>query len=131
MSTFRIGRYVDGVNGLHDVRDDIGEDPTPSGTLFLEYSEKTADTLSGKPNEQGPAKATWYWGMLNQSQFDRLFYYCSGASAPVYIQTRVNSGSSYSFGLFRAIMRRPQAKSAPGLLRLDVTVEFSSLATPP
>lgn len=130
MSTYQLGRLADGLSGLQDVASIAGTDPTPDETEFLEYTELVGVTLSGYPIEAGFPKVRWKWGMMPQANFDALMSYCTGAWSRVYIRTRVNSGTMYNFGVFKAIMTRPRAKTLPGRLRGEVEVIFTMLETP-
>lgn len=126
--TYKIGTINDGVNNLIDMSVVTGYDPHP--TEFLEYSEVVGQTLSGAPIEAGNPTVKWTWGLLDQSAFNRLYAYCTGAWSRVYIQTRVNSGTGYNYGIFKATMARPRARTVPGLYRSEVEVVFTSLETP-
>jgi hypothetical protein len=128
MSTYQLATLAQGVAGLQDLVTITGVDPQPSE--FLEYSEAVAVSLTGKQIEAGFPTVTWTWDRLRQTEFDRLYSYCTGMTSPVYIRTRVNSGTGYNFGIFRAEMGRPKAKTAPGNMRTDVQVKFTMLRSP-
>jgi len=130
MQTYQIARLTEGIGGLKDLTSVVGYDPLPGDTEFLEFTEVVGVTLSGTPIESGFPRTVWRWGMLPQASFDALYAYCTGAWSKVYIRTRVNSGTHYHFGIFKATMLRPRAKTAPGNLRTDVEVVFTHLETP-
>ena len=127
MSTYQLGAYADGVNALKDMVQITGVDPQPSE--FLEFSEEVGTALSGKPIEAGAPSAKWQWEYLEQISFSALAQYCTGTSSVVYIRTRGNTGTSYSFGVFKAIMHRPRGATVPGNLRRGVEVLFTGLET--
>lgn len=128
MSTYRLGAYANGAVGLQDIENIVGVPPHP--TEFLEFNEQVGITLSGKPIEAGAPRVKWTWGELDQWQFHALAAYCTGATAPVYIQTRVNTGVNYHYGIFKATMTRPRATTAPGYRRTEVEVVFVNLQSP-
>lgn len=127
-TTYQLGLYANGIGGLRDMVTITGVDPHP--TEFLEYGDASAQALSGRPIESGFARSKWTWGELEQWAFDALYTLCTGASADVLIRTRVNSGTPYSFGIFRGIMTRPRAQTAPGNRRTQVEVVFINLRSP-
>lgn len=128
MTTYQIGNLAEGVGALQDATTLFGIDPQP--TDFLEYSEVVGNTLSGRPIESGFPMVTWRWAMMYQRDFNVLFAFCTGAATEVLIRTRVNSGTFYQFGIFRATMTRPKGKTTPGNLRQDVEVLFTMLQSP-
>lgn len=127
-TTYQLGLLANGQSGLRDLIAITGVDPHP--TEFLEYTEAASLTLSGRPIETGFARSKWTWGELEQWAFDALNALCTGAAADVLIRTRVNSGTPYSFGVFRGVMTRPRAQTAPGNRRTQVEVVFVNLRSP-
>lgn len=108
MSHYKLGTYAGGVGGMVDLcalLDTTKTDPYP--TTYQEYTEQLDPDLNGAPIEAGPPVASWHWDWLPQPDIDALQSICSGASAQVYMRTRVNTGVQYDWQTFTALMLRP------------------------
>ena len=125
---YKIATFAAGVAGLARVNTILtatGADPFPAP--FWEGTQAGL-TVSGLPVEQGYPYCEWQWSMLLQSDFNLLCAYISNAlSGVVYIRTRTNVGSSYTYANYKAVMYRPTADIAMGNRRENVVVKFTRL----
>jgi hypothetical protein len=98
--------------------------PAPKHSLII-YSKPTNlgdATVKGL----GWRTTTWHWDFLTQAQYTQLRTYCSGLSANVYVNTKVNAGT---YQTYTAVMVWPATEPEYNATRLlDITVEFRALA---
>lgn len=71
--------------------------------------------------------AEWRWGFLSQAQRDALRAFCSGASASVYIRTRINDTSD-AYKYFTATIIWPiESEERDAGRRLDFVIQFQKM----
>jgi hypothetical protein len=80
----------------------------------------------------GFPKCEWNFGVLTQAQRDALRTYCAGASAGVYIRTKINENDAFKY--YQAIMVWPReyAENRDFLgTRVDFVIQFRMLVVQP
>lgn len=125
MSDFEIGTTLEGMTGLDQLTEPL---PDPKST-YQDYAVTVA-LGSGGTIGQGFPVATWSFGTLTSAQRDQLKTFCAGASAAVFIQTKLSSEESGTdeYAIFAAIMNWPFPE--PGrtyTMRNAYTIEFTFL----
>jgi hypothetical protein len=85
---------------------------------------------SGGSRDIGYPQAVWRWGFITQAQRNALRAYCTGASATVYITTRVNdtiSTAADAYDDFQAIMHWPEEEDREAFRRIGFELTFTNL----
>jgi hypothetical protein len=100
--------------------------PDPKST-YEPYSEQL-ELGNGKIRGGGFPTATWHWGFLKQAWRDALRAYCTGASASIFIETRITDTSD-AYDQFSVVIVWPQEEERDAFRRLDFTLEFRQLVT--
>lgn len=82
----------------------------------------------------GWPKTKWHWDQLTAAERDQLRTFCSGASAQVYIRTRVNANSTSpaqvdQYKYFSAVMiwPNPEGDREMGGLRMNFEIQFQAM----
>ena len=125
MPDFEIGTALEGMTNLEALTEPL---PAPKST-YQDYSV-LVQLGSGGTIGQGYPTATWTFGTLTTSQRDQLKQFCPGASAAVYIKTKLNSEGAGvdDYAVFSAIMNWPFPE--PGrtyTMRNNYAIEFTFL----
>ena len=125
MSDFEIGTTFEGMTNVEQLTEPL---PAPKST-YQDYSV-LVQLGSGGTIGQGYATATWTFGSLTTAQRDQLKEFCAGASAPVYIKTKLSNevGGDDEYAVFSAIMNWPFPE--PGrtyTMRNNYVIEFTFL----
>jgi hypothetical protein len=131
--SYAIGTLAGGTAGLTNVETLLA---SPKGTFPPQgsYSPGTELRLGSLGTRWvGTPQAVWRWGFLSRTQRDALRAFCSGASAEVYITTRVNdlageTGSETEYRTYRALLLWPaeERREAQGR-RVDFELRFNLL----
>lgn|SRR5574340_527964 len=120
---FRIGSSVGGMVTLES----LGiEDPK------WDYEFYAVPVLLGDGLVRGVGApiARWRWGSLGQAERNLLRTYCTGASAAVYIETRIKDkigATADAFDEFTANMIWPAAEDWQGGRRIGFEIMFRNL----
>ena len=85
---------------------------------------ETIELESGGVLAGGSTPHTWKFGLLSQAQRDQLKSFCSGASATVYIRTKLNTGV---YASYQTIMYWPQTEKRDSGWYLDTLIKFDFL----
>lgn len=125
MDQFEIGTTLEGMTNVEQLTEAL---PAPRST-YQDYSA-LVQLGSGGMIGQGFPAATWVFGTLTTAQRDQLKTFCPGASATVYIKTKLGSEASGAdeFAVFTAIMTWPFPE--PGRtysMRNNYVIEFTFL----
>jgi len=103
----------------------------PPRFVFEPYS-KPLQLGSGSVRGAGWPKTEWRWDTISAAERDQLRVFCPGASAVVYIKTRVNSNNGAvvdQYKTFRAVMVWPTPEGERDFrgLRKDFMIEFQAM----
>ncbi len=98
---------------------------------FSPYS-KPIQLGNGRIRGAGWPKATWRWDVISAKERDQLRAFCSGASAVVYIKTRVNSNNGTvvdQYKVFQAVMIWPEPEGERDFtgVRKDFEIQFQAM----
>lgn len=125
MQSFEIGTTLEGMTNVEALAMPL---PAPKSS-YQDYS--TLVSLgSGGSIGQGFPTATWTFGTLTSAERDQLKQFCVGASAAVYIKTKLNNLDTEvdEYAVFSAIMNWPFPE--PGRyysMRNGYVIEFTFL----
>ncbi len=118
ITTFGIGTTYAGIASLKSLG-------LPAPLAPYRPGEAREIVSSGNAIDTGSPLVTWRFGFLTAAQRETLRDFCAGASASVYIWTKVND--SNEFRAFSAIMYWPEEENRAGGKRLDFVIEFRYL----
>lgn len=118
---YQIGTTLENLTNIEEL-------PTPLPDMKSTYKAyaETVTLGNGEIFGRGFASAEWRWNLLTRLQRDQLRVFCPGASAAVYIKTRVNDNAD-EYKIFKAIMQFPIEEEKDASVRLDVTITFTHL----
>jgi len=125
MSDFEIGTTLEEMTNVEQLAEPL---PAPRST-YQDYSA-LVQLGSGASIGQGFPTATWTFGTLTTAQRDQLKSFCTGASATVYIQTKLSSedGGADEYAVFSAIMSWPFPEPGRAYsMRNNYVIEFTFL----
>lgn len=99
--------------------------PVPFTVGFFTYKpyQDVVDVGDLSTRGVGHAEATWRQGFMTRAQRDQARIFCPGASATVYIDTRVNDDANYH--TFKTKMHWPEEEDPQAGRFLDVLFRFS------
>ena len=124
MSEFKIGTTLVGMTALESLT-------TPVDLPQWEYFpySKMVTLGDGSSRGLGTPKVFWRFPMLDVDQLDQLRTFCAGASAEVFIRTKIYDDTYVSFA---ATMIWPVAKDGAHKtsfqgFRADLAIEFRNL----
>ncbi len=100
--------------------------PIPNMKSFYRPYAEVVTLGNGESFGRGFPQAEWTWNFLTRAQRDQLREFCVGASAPVYISTRVNDNAD-EYKDFQAIMIWPLEEERFTGKRMDFTIVFKQL----
>ena len=103
----------------------------PPRFSFAPYS-KPIPLGDGSVRGAGWPKAEWRWDTITAAERDQLRVYCPGASAVVYIKTRVNANNGAQvdqYKTFKAVMVWPNPEGERDFkgIRKDLAIAFQAL----
>ena len=102
--------------------------PPPHPAPFREWAV-TYEAGDGRVHGDGWPSADWNWDYLGKDHIATLREYCSGKSAPIYIQTLNADGETY--GIYYAIMVWPtmpdEATFGMGRASTNFVLKFTHL----
>jgi hypothetical protein len=93
---------------------------------FSPYS-KPLPLGNGTVRGGGWPTASWNWKILGRAERDQLRTFCPGASAEVFITTRISDNAD-EYKTFSAVMLWPQEEEKDAGKRPDFTLKFQRLA---
>lgn len=129
--TYKIGTTYNGMTALGSLATPVR---LPKFS-YLDYS-KPLQLGNGLVRGGGWATAEWHWDVISATERDMLKTFCTGASAFVYIMTRVNANSGSGSTLvvdkyvpFHAVMIFPNPQGTRDFtgVRRDFTIKFQAL----
>ena len=106
--------------------------PVRSPKFTFDYYSQALQLGSGLVRGGGWPVASWIWSSLPAAQRDQLRVFCPGASALIYIQTRVNSNLSGvvdQFRQFQAVMVWPVPEGERDFtgIRTNLVIKFQKM----
>lgn len=103
----------------------------PPRFVFEPYS-KPIILGNGSVRGAGWPKAEWRWDTITAAERDQLRAFCAGASAVVYIKTRVNTNNGAvidQYKTYKAVMVWPSPEGERDFrgLRKDFVIQFQAM----
>lgn len=120
MARFNFGIGTGSTSGIVNVENL----PTPCLVGVWRYKEAQETRVRGDLSLQdyGPGEVTWVQSIVRASVRDQWRIFCPGASAEVFIRTRVNDDRNYH--TFRAEMYWPEEEDHQSLRVLNLPFKF-------
>jgi hypothetical protein len=134
LTSYKIGTTVLGLQYLESLTQPV----RPPRFTYQPYSKQL--TLGdGSVRGGGYPWATWHWDLLGAKERDQLRTFCSGASAWIYIQTRVNTNTTTPtpaidiYKVFYALMiwPNPEGERDMGGYHKDFEIKFQAMVVQP
>lgn len=100
--------------------------PIPNMQSFYKPYSETVQLGDGNLFGRGYPQVDWIWNLLKREQRDQLRTFCTGASAVVYIRTRINDNAD-EYKNFQAVMIWPLEEERFARKRMDFTIQFRQL----
>lgn len=118
---YKIGTTLLGMTNIEELTV-----PIPNMQSYFKPYGEVVILGNGMQFGRGFAQVDWKWNFLTREQRDQLRTFCTGASATVFIRTRVND-SADQYKNYQCLMFWPLEEERFARKRLDFMVQFRQL----